>query len=342
MKLSAVKRLDIYKQFYELSREGVSIKDTLECMLSIAERVKAKSKISLYKGWLSSYSDMPSIAAVLKKDIPENEYLLISASEKSGNISEGFFESIELINSNQKIKDLLISSLVPPGVLLILCIVIVIGYARQVLIVFVDFAAVSTWPPISANLYNAGYYFSDYSFLYLIFGVSITVYGFFYFSKNGSNKLRDIFHNIGIYSLLEQFITVTFLKMLGTLMTSGVSYNDALTEIHSSTTQGWLKSKLEKVMLFSRDNNSIVESLDVFFIPQELLALLGVYSNSNNFATSILIVANNQRLKLEKNVAVLGKILNTVGILLVSITAIWIYYAMFGLSSMLSSGMSQY
>nr|WP_282098408.1 type II secretion system F family protein [Shewanella sp. MMG014] len=124
--------------------------------------------------------------------------------------------------------------------------------------------------------------------------------------------------------------------MLGTLMLSGVSFSDAINEIYKLTNQGWLRSRLAMIKDEIKKTNAVVDCFDVYFLPPELLSLIGVYSSTGDFSHSINIVANNLREELEGKLKKLGKIFNLFGVLLVSATAIWIYYAMFNLSGMLT------
>ncbi|MBQ4889715.1 type II secretion system F family protein [Shewanella sp. MMG014] len=336
MKLNTKKRLEVYKQFYALTKEGVGVKDSLETLLAIANKTKSIWKVRLFESWLKKYSELPNLSMVIKDDIVENEFLLISTSEKSGEIYEGFLEVIQLIESNRKIKDLLVGSLVPPLFLFFVCIVIIVGYAHQVLEVFIPFAPVSKWPVISAALYNTGHYFTSIAALiHIIIVISIFV-GVFYFLKHGKGKFRDLLHRTGLFKIQEMFVVVNFLKMLGTLMLSGVSFSDAINEIYKLTNQGWLRSRLAMIKDEIKKTNAVVDCFDVYFLPPELLSLIGVYSSTGDFSHSINIVANNLREELEGKLKKLGKIFNLFGVLLVSATAIWIYYAMFNLSGMLT------
>ena len=244
------KRLKFYRILAKATdekRHGVRVKQVLEHLMHLEKRSNKNSMIyKMYKSWVNQLNQGKGLGVIMGKFVPPAEAMIISASETSGKISDGFVLVTEVARVQSQFKKVFKEALIGPLVIL------TSAFAA------INFFCIKIFPSIAASL-DVNQMSGVSKFVlgvvdgYVIwFPASIVILiglvGFITWAlPNYKAGFRVKLENIPPFSLYRISVGCSFLHAFNSLTKSGVQQVKALQQM-SQFASPYLRYRIDKIL----------------------------------------------------------------------------------------------
>ncbi|KJG56632.1 conjugal transfer protein [Photobacterium kishitanii] len=338
--ISTKNRHKLYVLLSDLIDDGIPLYDALEMMYSDGKNVYDKKFINDLSIIVEKIKNVSSVTTALNGLIPESELIVLNASEKAGQLSQGFRLLALTIEKNIEIKKLLLGSLVTPLLLFNVILIIISGYSLQVFPTFLNVLPYEKWPSVTQLLYSFGYYLYNGGYITILV-VSTFICFILYKSLSFiTGSIRDnVLDKLPPFNYYKGFQVVIFLRLLSTLMINGIPISDAIKLLEERSSR-WLKYHLKQ---FSENMNkgiSYKDALNTGLLSNEMLLTVSLYSSLSSFNMTVCKMADNSEFKIIETIKKLTSVLKNISLVMLAGAVIWIFSAIFSLVDKLGSSFS--
>lgn len=331
-------RIGLYQRMAAFLEAGIDIIRTLE---TIKKRYDKKKD---YRGkvigsWVESMGRGETFSDAIKSWVPPAEFMLISAGERSGDLTEGLKQTVILSEAASKNKNAIIGGLIMPVVLVSMIFLMLIGFQIQMAPVFIGLLPLQQWPDSAQTLYKYSRFFYDHWFILVcMLGIAGVAIGMTINVWTG--KVRDIFDKIPPWSIYKGYQGSSFLIAFSSLMKAGVPNYEALILMEKSASP-WLKSHL-KIMKerMGKGGSNPGEALNTGILDAETAGDIEDYSNLSGFQKAIFEIGSRS---LETSVAQTKRrmaVLTNILLICVAGGVLVIYFTSYGLQTTIAEQMS--
>lgn len=338
MRFGLKTRIGLYQRLTAFLDAGIDVISTLQ---TIKKRYDKKKD---YRGkiigqWISSMGRGEKFSDAIKKWVPPAEFMLISAGERSGQLTEGLRQTVVLSEASSKNKNAIIGGLIMPVVLVSMIFLMLIGFQIQMAPVFIGLLPLQQWPDSAQTLYKYSKFFYDHWFL-LICAIGISGVAIGMTINIWTGKVRNFFDKLPPWSIYKGYQGSSFLIALSSLMQAGVPNYEALSLMEKNASP-WLRSHLKTMKeRMGKGGSNAGEALNTGILDAETAGDIEDYSELTDFPRAILEIGSraleNSVIQTKRRMAVLTNIL----LICVAGGVLVIYFTSYGLQTTIAEQMS--
>lgn len=286
------KRLKFYRimsRQTDESKRGVLPRLVLNSLIKVEENNnngKPTASSKMYKYIIKKLSVGNSFGAVMQEMVPFSEASQIYASEKIGNISNGFKMAMTIAQQQKKFKKIFQEALIGPVVNLILSVIVLYIFLKELIPKMCTVLEKDSMSEFSLFMANLADSFDNWFYLLLSI-ILISVIWIIWALPNYNGYFRKILDNMPPFSLYKVMIGCSFLQALNSLMSSRVAQNEALKTINKFATP-YLKFRINKILeQTSRSLGEALISIKLNFPHKDVLNELAMASEQGNIDESL-------------------------------------------------------
>jgi len=327
-------RKRLWSKLAALIRNGVPIKSALSTILerkTKAGKGKEPDAIAL-TSWITELNNGKSISGCIDGWVSDEEKMLISAGEKSGNVLRSLESIGRIMTAKSSIRKAVISGISYPIFVLLVLFLFIYLFGYKLFPAFMKMIPLEKFTGIA---YIVGYGSLASQHLLLPVVILTIVFGvvFLYSLPKWNGRLRIKFDRYKPYSIFRIIQGSSWLIGFSALVQAGVRIEDAIIQM-VRLANPWLKTRLRACLKELKSGRNLGEALlhsGYEFPDREIIDDLIIYSSLNGFEQSIETLGNEWIASSEEIIAGQMKVVGMV-LLLLSIGTILIMVA--GLMSM--------
>lgn len=273
---NASKRISVYRAIAALMKSGIPLHDILIDLISVysdekykrsnGDNQKLKHPVAIIMERILSEMEegTRSIGELFRPWIPEHEALILQSADKIGQdaLPSVLDDLVYSIQIRKKITKILLKAVFYPLVLTLCGIGVLMIYAIDVIPKISLISHPDSWPTSSRVLYSLSNFVNDYIYLVCFGGLSLYI-AFFVslplWTKRFA-KARIAADRYPPYSLYKMLNGCSFMLSLSVMIKSGMSMNDALSEMEKIATP-WLKARVQGAIYNVARGKGLGESL---------------------------------------------------------------------------------
>lgn len=270
--------------------------------------------------------------------VPNEETLLLT----SGNVSS-LLISLEnitrIVDGISRIKRALLSAVAYPLFLFMLTVGIIIMVGIYLVPPLIEAAGSDViWRGTAASLVFisglAGKYW------HVIAGVFVILVGLIWMSLPvWTGNLRTLFDNLPPWNTYKLQLSVSWLMSLSAMVSAGVSLPDAMRML-SDKSNRYLSDILDETLHYIANGENLGNALALTgkkFPNDEIIGDLMIYSDMNDFDKNISQIANDYMNESVRKMESISNVLNSIGIILISIIIGWVVLGTFQMQEQITS-----
>ena len=270
--------------------------------------------------------------------VPSDETLLLT----SGNVSS-LLISLEnighVVNGINRIKRAMWSAIAYPLFLFVLTIAIIIMVGLYLVPPLAEAAGSSVvWRGTAASLVwvsgMAGKYWhvlaGGFVMLFVLIWLSLPIW---------TGRLRTFFDKFPPWNTYKLKLSVGWLMSLAAMVESGVAVPDAM-RLLSDYSNRYLSNILEEALHYIANGENLGNALAMTgknFPSEEIIGDLVIYSDMNDFAQNLNQIANDYMEESVRKMESISSVLNSIGIIVVSIIIGWVVMGTFQMQEQITS-----
>jgi len=333
-------RASYYTKVSSFISAGVPIMKVLFAIKQQKERRKKPEKdteyvVTVYL--LGRMSEGYGFSDALREIIPGDEYMLISAGEKSGELPKNIAMVCQGIIDNGKIKKAIKGALMYPSVMVVMLIGLYYALGAKMLPTLVNIAPVTDWAPEGRLLYHVSNAIVD-NISIIISTIILLVIFLIWSVKHLVNDFRlDYMDRVHPYKIYRTIQSTFFLLAMGSLLKSGIKTSTALTFLKENSNK---YTKAQISIMIERLAAGLTASavISTQFLG-ESADDIELYGMAGNFDQALVNTANLAKEKTEESISSFSQAFGTIMFMMVGLSAVWGIYSFLGISN--SIAMSQ-
>lgn len=270
--------------------------------------------------------------------VPNEETLLLT----SGNVSS-LLISLEnigrIVNGISRIRRALVSALAYPLFLFALTVAIIVMVGLYLVPPLAEAAGSSVvWRGMAASLVwvseLSGKYWhivvGSFAILFVVIWLSLPVW---------TGRLRTKFDKFPPWNIYKLQLSVSWLMSLSAMVAAGVSVPDAM-RLLSDYSNRYLSNILEEALHYIANGENLGNALAMTgknFPNEEIIGDLMIYSDMNDFSKNLDQIANDYLEESVRKMESISSVMNSVGIILVSVIIGWVVMGTFQMQEQITS-----
>ncbi|MGL4381128.1 MAG: type II secretion system F family protein [Vibrio sp.] len=335
--IKQAERLKLYNLLIDMIEDNIPFYTAMNVVINEGKGVYSSSFIKKITLIASTMKESNSLADAFNGHIPNDELVLIRTAEVSGQLSEGLKTLINLVESNEKIKSILVKALVTPVILFLVVLFVIAGYSVNVFPTFLNVLPITKWPEVTSNLYHFGSYLYNGGIVVIVlFTIALT-----FVIKTLQPRLfgivRRVLDKTPLFYYYNRIQTAIFLNTLSALMLNNIPLTDALI-IYAKNSSPWMRKHLEKMMHKMKSDSNYKNAFDVGLLSPSSLLVISIYSSLDTFSQTMKKLADKEQLLVINDVEKLASILKQCSTITLACSVIWIFTAIYSLVDKLGSG----
>lgn len=286
-------------------KSGVSVSDSLTSL----SKSSNKKVSELSRECLKSLKAGRHFSNGLRKVLSSEEYSVLVAGEKSGDIVFAIEKVKTLITAKQKIKASIVSALSYPVVILLMTVGMIYVLGNKVA---GEVAGIIGEETVSRTTFGLLIKLSQPHVLLTIIGsIFFTIFSLALFMSKVHTNIRfktDKYFPFSVYRFLNG---VVFLYIFASLLKSGFNVVDALKEIEKFSKYFKLViPKYVRGVLSAKNIGEAMKSVDFYLPDKDTAEFLSTVSNYSNFEDKLFVIADEYIQTTPEKIKGYSKILN--------------------------------
>lgn len=343
-KFQTSKRFALYRKLASLLRNDFTLMDALHRI----ERVESKDGTKpnepfaiVMRAWQAALERGFSFADATRGWVPANETLMLVLGDVS-KLANALDNVIRVGEGEAKIKSALLSAVAYPAFLFALTFIIIIAVGLYLVPPLQEAAGSSiVWKGVARTLVDVSHFSNEYWLLFL--SILVGAAGLIWLSlSNLSGRVRVPFDSIPPWNMYKISVSVGWLMSLAAIVASGGSLVAALHMLAENSTP-YLKSILESTLRFIANGDNLGSALRNTgrrFPNDEIIGDLQIYADMKEFDENLSKIANDYLDQSVRKMQSLSSVMNSIGILLVSIVIGWVVFGTFEMQDQITSALS--
>lgn len=343
-KLNTEKRMATARKLASLLRNDFNLMDALGRLEKIESKGGTKPNepfAIVMREWQKSLERGVSFPETTKGWVPPEETLLVTSSNMSDLVVA--LENVgKVVEGTQKIKRAMLSAIAYPLFLLVLTFGIIIMVGLYLVPPLAEIAGNDmVWRGTAASLIALSEFSISYWYVFcIVFAFLVLI--IWYSLANWTGRLRALFDNIAPWSIYKIQMSVGWLMSLAAMLTAGVTVPDAIRMLADNSNK-YVKSILDSALHFIANGDNLGTALSKTernFPDEELIGDLTIYSDMNSFDKNISVMAEDYLNESVRKIDSISNVLNSIGILLVSIIIAWVVLGTFQMQDQITAALS--
>ncbi|CAH0297544.1 conjugal transfer protein [bacteria symbiont BFo1 of Frankliniella occidentalis] len=245
--LSADDRIEIYDNFSQYLRDGVSAQDTFKKLIANYSRRGKKPGNAIAKILQECADNLSagySLSESLSEWIPEQELSIIESCDEAGRLPEGFDNAMLIAGGTGRIVSavrgaagiIIYMSALLLGIISLFCILLVPVLKQAV--------PLSQWNGIQLGIYYLYLVITDYYWIILII-VAALIFMVRRSLDKWTGNLRFYADKLPPYSIYKRLHGATFILNVNAMLSVGIPMEEAIKKMTRSCRSDWLAERLE-------------------------------------------------------------------------------------------------
>lgn len=299
-------RADFYEDLAVALGDGVDIVSYLRKRQLRAPRLRDPLG-AVYGLWLRRMES--SFAQAIRSDIPEAEYVALSAAEAGASLPENLRFLAKTLREVAAMKRALLGALVTPLVVCCGIVLMLYGFAQKFVPLIASVVPPEKWPASGQMLYGLAGGLEAYGATLLLMICALAAV--FLWSIHGyTQPFRRVLDNYPPYSLLRAYNGALALVALAVFMGAGTSLVESLRHA-ARNTGGWTRWRLNAVLhrldLFSAEPGT---AFDVGLLPPRTLLRVADRAERSDFGEALRAIGAQVVGELHREVLEKARLLN--------------------------------
>jgi len=343
-KFNSDKRMTLYRKLASLLRNDFILMDALGRI----ERVESKGGLKpnepfaiAMRAWQKSLESGASFFEATRGWVPTNETLMMTLGDVS-KLSIALENIVRVGEGSSRIKNAMFSALGYPLFLLALTFGIVIMVGIYLVPPLSEAAGNDiVWRGTAASLVWMSEFAKSYWYFFIIgfaSGISLIWFSFY----NWSGGLRTSFDKIPPWSMYKIQVSVGWLMSLAAMVAAGGTLPVSIKMLADNSPK-YLRDILNSCLRFISNGDNLGVALDNTgrqFPNQEIIGDLVIYADMNNFDENLSKIANDYLDESVRKIEAISNIMNSFGILIVSVIIAWVVFGTFQMQDQITSALS--
>lgn len=335
-------RVRFYQKLQSLLKNNFSLMDAMNRIWEIESRGgknPGEPMAIAIKMWQSKIQNGEPLAIAMRGWAPPRETLMLSVGDV-GSLDGALGNVVKVIEGNQRIVGPLVSALVYPSFLLLLTVGIIVMVGLYMVPPLMDAAPGIRWKDSAETLVNLSGFVTDYWWIFPTgFGIAVLIIMVSFPRWVGKSRLYV--ENVPPWSMYRMFVGVSWMLSMAALIKAGMPLSKALHALKMDASP-YLLERIDAAIEYVNNGDNIGTALyrsGLGFPDEEIIGDLRVYAELDNFDTAIENIANDCLESSIKKIGTQAEILNTVAILMVSLTIAWVVLGTFAMQDQVTSTM---
>lgn len=334
------------KRFYEQAALQIDNKKSITDILQdfkarLSRRKKTKAAASVEQIH-DRVRDGATLSDAMNDYLTDIERSLLSAGEKSGNISQAMKYIVETKDREARITGKVRSSLFAPSVYLLTLYLTLYVIGNYVVPQFSSIVPVAKWTGSAYVMYVCGSFASGYGTPVFLVSAGLLVFSLSKILPNWVSPRRDFFdRRIFPFTVYKESIGFAWLISFVSMIRSGMSDVKAVEE-QIRTANPWLASHLATIHSALRDGKNLFEALNSIggeFPSADLIEEIGAYVSFPDFSEKITLIVNEYAKTFERKLLLISSVTSVFFSGLMYFMFVLIQIGSNDLTSMVSSAM---
>lgn len=321
LSFSSSVRQRTWKKLSVQVHHGMSLTQSLEQMKSRAIARKSHSYL-VYARALENLSLGHNLGVSISDFATPEEVMLISSGQLSGHLSEGLELASNLLAAKQEIVQSVISALLYPVFLFVMCLVVLFVVSIMVMPKFAMLSDPTKWTGAAGIFYTFTSFVNSYYGMFILLMFVILVLFSLLTLPSWTGKFRQYVENVPPWSIYRLTVGAVWLYTVSTLMRSGAQLSHILeTMLNSESISPYLHERVLAIVVENNLGNNLGESMynsEMNFPDPDLIDDLRVYALMPNFHNRMFELASEWMIDGVGLVKKQSRVLNLVSILLIT------------------------
>lgn len=335
-KFSKKQRIYIYQFCADMVKAGLPLYDSMQKLQKEGQTLLGKGFSQRLLGLINQMKQETSVAAVFEGLVPNSELSVITAAEKSGSLSEGFFTLVSIIKYNDELRKKIIGALIFPLIMITLSLIVIAGYSLKVFPAFASVVPIDKWPGVTQSLYHFGVALYEGLWLKILIGFVLLVILIRFAMANMKGTMRNkVCDKVMPFSTYRQLTSSIFLNNLSLMLSNSIPLTDALAIIQLNANR-WLKWHIFAMLEKMAHGINYGKALDTGLMGPEELLNVSLYADLPSFNEVLLSVSERSREHIQEYIKKLAGLLKNLATLVLGGSVVWVFVALFSLMDTLS------
>lgn len=317
-------RIKVYDKIRSLVSNTMTVNQVINKLL--ARRKPSERYTSPDAAFLANisegYQKGQTLSDTLRGWGQPGEIMLIRSGEETGAIDESLKKTISMMEKMIMMKRSVKSEIAYPIVLFIMLFVIVIGFAKFMLPILLQFGDPQDWDIIALSLYYFATFISDFWVL-MVLSILGLINLVAYSLPRLTHPIRNSLDKIPPYSIYKAIQSGLLLISIGSLMKSGVAFRKALESIREEATP-YLRVQIEEIIRnidAGMDNGSAINTDFIGEVGNDIED----YSNGSSIELAMEKLGDSAIEETLETIKKQSAIARMISIVLVAAFILWIY-----------------
>lgn len=286
---------------------------------------------------LTAFATGKKMADGMEGWFPQSIIAIVRSGEGSGTLTNALSSAAQSLSQSSSIVSSLLSSLIYPTIVLILACIVAIFLKHSIFNNFLAIKPLQAWPENGKAFMAFADYIEKWWSVTIIAIIAITVV-FSQILQKVVGDVRDFLDNFPPFSLYKMMVASSFMKVLGLLISNGVTFHSALNILQEQATPylTWHIYMMQLRLSSGRDN--IAEVLDTGLISKEDMARLLVIAQGKGLEHALIRLGIRAAQKSVSKMELTGKILGGIFLALDAGIAIFMILAVYSVGISLTGG----
>lgn len=328
---NGISRISFYEKISSFLAAGVPIMKILDAIVTQKKRkkkYKSNGDYIVMSDIIQKMSSGARFSDALRDLVPAEEYLLISAGEKSGSLPKNIELCTLTIRDSAEINASVRGAITTPFIYIAMLLGLFYALGEGMLPTLEDVAPVSDWSASGQSLHALSTFIVNYIFVIIVTVISLVV-GLIYALPNLKADFRyDYLDNINPFKMYRTIQSTFFLLALGALLSSGIKTSESLTFLHANA-KPYAKKHIEQMIARLSSGAKASEVIATRFLGDSADDI-ELYGLSGQFDEALINTANHSKVRTKKAIESFSSIFGGVMFGIIGLSAVW------GISSFLS------
>ncbi|MCL2331709.1 MAG: type II secretion system F family protein [Proteobacteria bacterium] len=343
-RLDTGKRMNVYRKCASLLRNDFTLMDALDRIYQIESKNGTKPDepfaIAL-RAWQESLERGAPFADATRGWVPTNETLMLTLGDVS-KLSVALENVVRVGEGASRISSAMLSALSYPLFLLGLTVAIIIMVGLYLVPPLMEAAGGDiVWRGAARMLVVVANFSSNY-WMVVVGGFVAVALVMWMSLSTWSGRIRAVFDRIPPWSVYKISVSVGWLMSLSAMVGAGGNLTVAM-KLLADNSNAYLRSILDSALRQITNGDNLGQALannGRHFPNDEIIGDLAIYADMNGFDENLNKIANDYLDSSVRRMENLSNIMNSIGILLVSVVIAWVVFGTFEMQDQITSALS--
>jgi toxin co-regulated pilus biosynthesis protein E len=322
-------RAEFYEMLGALLADGKPL-DSAVRELETRYTKKKRPLAALMRLWLGSLDEGKPFAEALRGFASDTEVVIIAATEKSGDLANGFLQAASVARAGAAIRGVLAAEMTTPAIQAVALFGMLIGFSTSMAPEMVQSVPLAAMDDSQRALFGlAAVVASTWYILLPLLVVGLAAA--FWSMPRYTGALRPMMDRLPPWSVYRVYSGATFMISLSALIKAGVPIDSGIRFIRQQSSP-WMREHMATMSGRLRAGVEQGEALDTGLLSDRMADMVAIYSKTSNFDAAVSTVGRMSMDDGLVNIKRKAGAVRTLTTILIGVLVGWIFTAVMGIS----------